>query len=308
MKAIEPIEITDFVLTSTNVVEDDLPLWNSGTDYEVGIKVMMTDGVHRRYECMVANTNEDPSLDENLYNDEVDPVDGYWKDLGATNAHKMFDNKTGSKTERSGQIVVVLRPDVFYDSLSFFGLEASKVTVEMNDTAEGLVYSREYDLIDLEDITDIYSWCFYPLERKEDFVLLDLPPYVTGILTVTIDNGSDTARCGNLVVGRQIYVGKMKYSTKVGMESYSRKTTDDDGEPIIEKRRTAKTVDYDVTMPKGRVNKVREFLEEHESQGIVYIGNESMPETIVFGFLHDFNIVLNGPVKSKVSIEVEELS
>jgi len=42
MIVIDPIAITDLVLTSTNVAETDYAAYNSGTSYALGDKVILT--------------------------------------------------------------------------------------------------------------------------------------------------------------------------------------------------------------------------------------------------------------------------
>jgi hypothetical protein len=39
----------------------------------------------------------------------------------------------------------------------------------------------------------------------------------------------------------------------------------------------------------------------------VFVGDEDRDETVILGFLTDFNIVLSGPVQSQMSLQAEGL-
>jgi hypothetical protein len=55
MKLIEPIPITDAVLSSSNVAETDYPAWSAATAYALGNRVILT-ALHKIYEAVKATT------------------------------------------------------------------------------------------------------------------------------------------------------------------------------------------------------------------------------------------------------------
>jgi hypothetical protein len=59
MHIIEPITITDSILTACNVPENDEQEWNAGTSYNIGDTVMVTTStanIHKTYEVLVGQT------------------------------------------------------------------------------------------------------------------------------------------------------------------------------------------------------------------------------------------------------------
>lgn len=297
MKAIEPITITDSILNSTNVAETDEDVWSGATAYVVDDVVMKTTGVHKRYVCIQNNTNQDPETET-----------AYWTELGATNAWKMFDSKTGSQTSNANTIEVEIEPGELFNGIGFFGLQADTIDIVVTDPTEGEVYNESYDLADLTEIVDYYEWFFYPLENKSLYVVVDLPSYTAGVIEITIDNGTDTALCGQCVVGRVREFGETLYGTTVGIADYSQKTVDQEGNYTITEKKAADTVDYRVKVNKYMVRAAQKFLRENRAKAIAYIGKEELEATLVFGFFKGFSIVFEGPVKAELNIQIEELS
>ena len=62
MNVIKPVTVDDTVLLSSTVPETDYAVWNSVTAYAINAYCIMTTGVHRIYQCLVANTNFAPNL------------------------------------------------------------------------------------------------------------------------------------------------------------------------------------------------------------------------------------------------------
>src|SRR5688572_26434651 len=125
MRVIPPMEITDSILTSSNVSEPDLgngdaAAWNSGTTYAQGDTAsIITGGVHRVYESLQAgNLNHLPPTPPIETNE-------YWIEVGPTNRWAMFDLFRNSQTERTSPIEVELTPGQRVNSIAILGLEAT---------------------------------------------------------------------------------------------------------------------------------------------------------------------------------------
>ena len=98
MRVIKSIGTTDAILTYSNILEDEYPLWVSGTTYNVDDKVIYN---HRIYNRIIGGDGTTtPILD--LTN---------WLDLGATNKYRMFDNIISSVSSRIGGIHFTLTPN-----------------------------------------------------------------------------------------------------------------------------------------------------------------------------------------------------
>jgi len=88
MKVIEPITITNTILSSSNVAENDYTAWSSGTSYSIGDKVMVVGTTHKNYESKTnSNLGNDPTTDDGTN----------WIDLGATIAGKHLTRRLAIK-------------------------------------------------------------------------------------------------------------------------------------------------------------------------------------------------------------------
>ena len=79
MKVIKSVVTTDAILTSSNIPEDEYPVWVSGTSYTALEKVIYQ---HKIYERIVTGSGTTPP--------DLDQVN--WLDSGYTNRYRMFDN------------------------------------------------------------------------------------------------------------------------------------------------------------------------------------------------------------------------
>jgi hypothetical protein len=296
MRIIKPVDVTPAILTSSNVPETDYAAWSAATAYAVGDKVTYN---HRNYEALVASTGANPETDTS---DQPK-----WLDLGADNRWRMFDDKVGSLTEQAGSIAVELQPGAVINSVALFNLLGRSATVTLTDPVDGIVYQRTVSLVDA-GVSDWYEWFFAPIGRQTDFVLLDLPAYGTATLSVTIDNASDTAAVGHLVMGRQAELGVAVYGSGVGITDYSRKETDAFGNSVVVERSFSKRAEFDVVVETPQIGRVQRMLASLRAQPVVWIGAEGYESTFLFGYYRDFQISISGPSVSDASITVEGLT
>lgn len=296
MRIIKPVDVTPAILTSSNVPETDYAAWDVATAYAVGDRRMYN---HRNYESMVAHTGANPETDAS------DPPK--WLDLGATNRWRMFDDRVGSLTEQAGSIAVELQPGTVINSVALFNLLGRSATVTLTDPVDGIVYQRTVSLVDA-GVTDWYEWYFAPIGRQTDFVLLDLPAYGTATLSVTVDNASDTAACGHLVMGRQADIGVALYGSGVGITDYSRKEADAFGNSMVVERSFSKRAEFDVMVETHQISRVQRLLAGIRAQPVVWIGAEGYESTVLFGYYRDFSISISGPSASDATITVEGLT
>lgn len=296
MRIIKPVEITPAILTSSNVPETDYAAWSAATAYAIGDRVTYS---HRNYEALVAHTNANPETDAS------DPPK--WLDLGANNRWRMFDDKVGSLTEQTGSIAVELQPGETINALALFNLLGRSLSVTLTDSTEGVVYQCDLSLVDA-GVGDWYEWFFAPIGRQSDAVLTDLPAYVGASLSVTVENNTETAACGHLVMGRQADIGVALYGTSVGITDYSRKETDAFGNALVVERAFSKRAEFDVAVDTPRASSVQRLLAAIRSRPVVWIGAQGYESTVLFGYYRDFSISISGPSVSDATITVEGLT
>lgn len=296
MIIIKPEIITEPKIISSNVAETDASVWNPANNYNVTDLVIYD---HRIYEALANHTGSTIPPEAPLV----------WSDLGATNRYRLFDQIIGSPTSNLYTIVYTIRPGALVTGIAFFGLVANTARVQMVDPIAGSVYDNLIDLSSYDESTAYYSYYFSPVsERRQELTLLDLPNYPNADITVTIDNGSEIAYCGELVMGTQRVLGYTNYGTSVGIRDYSKKETDQFGNFKIVQRRYAKFAEYDVSFRNADLASIQRFLASIRATPCVWIGNPELEETIVYGYYKNFQLVISDLNFSDSSIEVEGLT
>lgn len=310
MNVIAPISInTDTQLVSSNIPETDYADYAAGTTYAAGAKVQVTtSGVHKCYESAVAgNVGHNPP--DNIYDDTVDPATGYWIDLGATNRWAMFDGLSRKSSSLADQIVVVLTPGQLFNNLALVNIEAADVTVLVTDPEDGQVYFARPNVVDLYDVTDFYSWFFFEPRRKQTIVLSDLPASPSGTVTINLSAPGETVEAGEIVLGKEKYIGRLLYGYKAGMKDWSTKDEDKNGNPIFTQGKYSDTVSFPIRMNRSTVYDVRRTLAEYRGgRALLWVGNEELQETIVYARFEDFAIEIQTSRYAYGTIDTEELS
>jgi len=302
MQLIKPVTVTDSILTATNITEDDYAVWDSGTAYVVGDKVISTV-THRIYEALIDNTNVDPT------GTATDPAT--WLDIGATNRWRAFDQKISDPVVNATSIDYTLSdPNSNITSVALFGLKGSSANVTVTDATEGEVYNKTISLLDNRNIVDWYTYFFEEQVQREQAQFLDLPPYLGSDVevTVTANSGEDT-ELGQLVLGFLSGIGLTTYGTSISIEDYSRKEVDAFGNFIIVQRDYAQLADFDVQFETQNARKIQRTLADFRATPIVYVGSEDTSYgTTIYGFYRRFDLTLEGPSLSFGAIEVEGLT
>ena len=297
MKLIRPIAITDAMLSSSTVPENDHPAWSVGTAYVTGNRVILAS-THRRYEALAASTGVNPSSDPTK-----------WLDLGPTNRWAMFDARVGTATTRTASLQAVLAPGAV-DAVALIDTDAEGATVTL--TVDGVTaYTRTQSFnLGGNAIDNWFSWFFEPIGRRSSLLFLDVPVYANGVVSVTVirDNPADTVSCGTLLMGRQFSIGDTEHGVDIGIIDYSRKETDQFGVISVVERAYAKRMTARVVMQTDAVDDVHRNLAALRATPVLWIGSETFESLTVFGFYKEFSIDLAYPTVSYCSLTIEGLT
>lgn len=299
MRIIRPVTVTDSILDSSNVPENDYAEWAVGTTYNIGDKVIVLS-THRVYESLIgSNTGNNPTTDDGTK----------WLNIGATNRWRAFDGTISDQVTNTTTITYSFDPQVVVNSIAFFNLDATEVVVTVTDPVEGVVYDNTVSLTDNGAVTDWWAYFFEPIVRKSEIALFDLPNYGSATLDVEVNTATgDTAKVGQIVFGNQKSLGLTTYGTTVSIQDYSTKDTDAFGNVVITERRFAQLVDYDVKVLTSAVRDVQKTLATYRATPLVYSGTEDGTYgDLVYGYYRSFNINISTPSLSDATIEVEGL-
>jgi hypothetical protein len=305
MQLIKPVTVTDSILTATNITENDYAVWNSGTSYVVGDRVISTV-THRIYEALINNTNVDPT------GTATDPAT--WLDIGATNRWKAFDQKISDPVTNLNLIEYTLSdPSSNVTAVALFGLSGISANVTVTDTTvggDGEVYNQTISLLDNRNIVDWYTYFFEEQPQREEAQFLNIPPYLGSDVEITITSATgDTTELGQIVIGLLSDLGATTYGTSISIEDYSRKEVDAFGNFIVVERDFAKLADFDIQFETKNARKIQRTLAGYRAIPIVYLGSEDTSYgTTVYGFYRRFDLTLEGPSLSFGAIEVEGLT
>jgi hypothetical protein len=310
MKIIRPITITDAMLTASNVAETDGDSgeWAVGTAYHDGDTVRVTTtGIHKIYECLTNVTGgSSPEVD-------VLAAVPKWLEVSATNRWKAFDTKVGSQASNATSITYTITPGVILDSIAFLNLDAATIRVVSTDPGEGVVFDQTTDLIStvITGVAGVYDWYTYFFSsefRLTDIVIIDLPPYLNTVLTITITYTGGTAKVGGIVMGVLANLGDTQYSPSIGIHDYSIKEADVWGVYSITERAFSKKMSCDILIKSHSIADVQNLLSSYRSTLLVWIGSEDYSSTIIYGFYKDFSIVIGYPTFAICNIEIEGLT
>ena len=302
MDIIKPITVTDSVLTSTNIAENDYAEWNSGTTYAIGNKVISVT-THRIYESVtVSNLNNDPTTDDGTN----------WLNIGATNRWKAFDQYISDPVSNTTSIQYTLTPPngSIPSAVALLNLKGISANVTVTDSVDGEVYNTNIDLLDNRNIVDWYTYFFEEQVQREEALFLDIPPYIGAVVSVTVqEEVGQTAELGQLIFGFLSDIGFTVYGTSIGIEDYSIKDRDAFGNAIIVQRNFSQTVDFDVQFETQNARKIQKTLAALRATPVVYLGSTDVSyRTLVYGFYRRFDITLETPSYAFASIEVEGLT
>lgn len=296
MQVINPVAITPAMLTSSSVPETDYAAWVAGTTYTSGAQVIVAAD-HKIYQSLQnANTGNTPNPAAST---------AWWQVIGSTNRWKAFDGAVANSTSQAASIQYVLTPGII-NSIAFLGMDAASINVAMTNGGV-TVYNNTLNLT-IKNAFDWYQYLFFPILYTTDAVLLDLPPYLSGIVTITITKTGGTAKAGEIVLGQYRPLGITLTGTKAGIVDYSTVTRDTFGNPTLVVRNFSKKLTADFFVENYYIGELQRVLASYRATPVVWIGDSGYTPTIVYGFFRDFEITMNGTMETKCSMQIEGLT
>ena len=254
------------------------------------------------YESLIAsNVNKQPNTNATT-----------WLDLGADNKTSMFDIQVNTQTTATGTLTVVFQPGSTFNAVSFLNLVGNTIAVTVKDSPTGsVVYTETVELDNsTSNVIDWYTYFFEDFDFRTEVVFQNIPPYANGVVEVTISAGVGAlVAIGTCSVGTMIELGDTQYGLNYGIRDYSIKETDEFGNTKFIQRAFSKRMSPTLMIDNNRLNYVGKVLENLRATPTVYIAVDDpvYGGTIVFGFLKDWNIEINYPRHSMISMEVDGL-
>lgn len=332
MKIVIPVEITPSRLIESNVPLDDYPEYDAGATYETGERVIVTGNINKIYELV----SQEPTTGVYPPTDNEDPPS--WLEVSAVNRWKMFDTVISTRTVGrfpfnsidygladeatlladfvnqsymygggEAGIAVRIRPDAIADTLAVFNTSALYVDIKCV-TLEGVVYQRRINMGGSLSESNWYSYFYQPVERVDRFILTDLPEDAEKDIYLSfVEQGTDDPSVGEVVVGRINEVGASLYGVNLGILDFSRKERNAFGQYDIIERGFADTMEVDMVIDNSDISFVKRFMSQIRAKPAIYIAEDSIEATAVYGYFTDFQIIISGPCKSDATLSIEGL-
>ncbi len=299
MKVLAPLAITDALLTSSTLPEDEHAAWSSGTTYAAADRVIY---LHTVYESLQAsNTNKTPGATASAL---------WWIEVGPSNRWAMFDGSVSTASEDTTDIEVVITPGAVVDAVAIIAGIGSTVRVQMHDGATS-VYDQTQSL-DSTPIEDWESYFFADQVLAGELLFSGLPRYFGGVITVTIEaTSSAIASVGALLLGRLHTIGDTAPNASAGITDYSRKETDTFGTTSLLQRSYAKRSQQRMVMETDDLRRVQALLSGLRATPAAWIGDDDTARfapLAIFGWFRSFSIDIPGPVTSYCTLEIEGLT
>lgn len=350
MNIIPPITITPAMLTSTTVVETAPAVWSGATTYALNdtASISWSNGLLIVYKSLQAgNLNHltsdsawwvnigntygvyavgttysisDRVIDTtnhliyeslagtNLGNALTDS--NWWLLIGPTNTWGMFDLLRNTQTTVPTSMTFTLTPGQRIDSLALLGMVANNVTVDMTVSAVN-VYSYSTSL-DERHVNNWYDYFFLPFTTRPSLLLLDIPPYSNGVITITI-TGTGNVSLGACVIGIKEYIGAIQYNAKVDTLNFSTVTRDFAGgtSVMVQRRNVPKTI-QNCWVDKSRIDRIRVIKDNLAGSPAVWSGlddntSDYFDGLLILGFYKEFSFDLSYPDTAVISLTLEEI-
>jgi len=294
MRTLVPIVIASAMLINSNVAENDYPEYIPGGNYMVGQYVIVKGDVHKIYQCLAMGTYS--------YTDATK-----WLDCGMVNRWLWSDKSVASQTTNPVSIENEYRIPSRCNTVALLNVSAANVRVQMIDDTDGVVYDKSFSMGSTMGINNYYAYCFEPISRKSDLILMDLPNYANARIIVTINEPTGIAKVGVILIGRIKKHGDSQYGIKLGIDDFSIKESDEMGAFRVVERDFRKTNEVSAEINSRDVDAFYNYLISIRAKPTLFIGSTLYTSTYAWGFYKDFSIVIPSATKSLCNISIESL-
>lgn len=291
MKILPPIPITDAMLVSSTVAENDAPAYSASTTYAKGQRAISG---HRVYESTQAS---------NLNHPVTDPT--WWIDVGPTKRWACFDQAIGTLCTGASPLEIVLAPGQSHNAVAL--LEISGIdTVRVRSKAGSVtVYDRTIDLRAARNVATWLDYFFQPIDPATQAIFDDLPISVNNQITVTCTGAAPSL--GVLAVGLQREFGQAQYGTSIGIIDYSVKNTDTFGVTTVVQRAFAKRAQVSHVLPRAQVDAFTRLLASLRATPAIWRVDDIEEALTIYGWCRDWTQTIAYPTLVTGDLTLEGL-
>lgn len=296
MRIIEPYQVTESMLTASNVPENDAPPWLNSASYAVGDRVIQAHGV---WECVQAGAGHDPA---------TDTQSAWWVRLGATNRWRAFDGRLGGAVTGGTTISYTIALPRTLNALAFFGLNATTLRIRVTIPGPSVIYDQTMTLSERDLVGNFWEYNFNDFRAQADVIARGVPMPSGATLAITITAGA-AARVGEIMLGNDLEIGTTLTETGLGIVDYSKKDRDDWGGIFIVPRPVTSTVRFRFSISTDGAARVQQIMKRITSKLCVFyaVEGEDPFGTTIPGILRDYDLTLT-TTQSNGTLEAESLA
>lgn len=294
LRVIAPVKLTPDMLVSSNVPENEYPMWDSATTYALADRVISG---HQVFESVqAANVNHPTTAAD------------YWLLVGPTNRWRAWDDSRTTATVQADSIIYEFLPGKVVTSIVALDMRGQGgIHVVMTDPIAGVVYDKTVPVNAEQLESSWWSWLYSERRVPAMHLLSDLPAYPQATLRIEISGGAELA-IGVLLVGVQSEFGLgVKRGAKLSLVDYSRKETNDFGDTVLKKRASSRRMSIDMVITGDEVDRAMDFFDDLRATPALWLASKQYDSTTIYGFFKSFEIGIEYPQFSECSIDIEGL-
>lgn len=256
-------------------------------------------------------------------------VNTYWTQLGAINLYRCMSDRTNNKTERQNYLKIRTKT-LKGDYISLVGMRATHARITVFDSSGSPIAYADSNAkltatdtannthvtgsLQYKDATSWNEYFFKDFSYRTDYSV-SIPTASFNEVEVELFFNGNVARLGRFVAGRSFYIGDTLYGASTGILDFSLKERDETfGDTYLRQGNYAKRTDLEVLITSGRMDAVMQFLTYIRGKEVLLDANsgdtattETYDNLVIYGFVKDFDILLENPAKSMLSLEFEGL-
>lgn len=306
MKVVEAVQITEAMLMSSSLAEDDYPAWDVSTEYTGGDYVIHN---HRIWYCVLPLTDDEGAAVSTTGLDPSTDTEGTtWADQGATNLWRPFDFYIANQAySNTGSITYTIQPGEVADVVAFFGIEGEAVTVRAID-GTGTVYEETKSPVDNSEVVDAWTYRFEPIKYRSELVFDGVPIFSDTSIEIEVTSATDV-RLGQISIGKLHPLGVTIEGTSISFTDFSEKARNIFGGVEFVERDSADKVTYNFTAPTEEARRVKNIITRLRATPSIWLADSDTDNlgTTIFGWVSSFDCPLTVGV-SYINLEIEGLT
>ena len=245
LQIIASTRVADSMLVSSSITENEHPVYNAGTTYAKGARVIKS---HTVFESVQAdNLGHDPMGQD---------AAKWWGKVGPTNKWAAFDLSSSTKALMTGDSYFELRSGQSISSVMLINC-AGIQSVRLRLIEDGVTHVDQlHSMAAVMSEATWYSWFFDSRVNKTRLIVSDLPARPLATLRIDIyPIGGETASVGTVQFGRSYKVG-IGVKTGVTLERLDFSSA--------EENKYTGEIDYLMPRPPGKRQQLTVVLDQSE--------------------------------------------